>query len=198
MRSPPSSTVKAERTPDHSGNRTYAQRLIKSLEEEQAALAGATGGSLGPVVSDSVEIDAAGSARRKVERRPAAAESEAHGLAAVFFHEAESVREEMAKLEKEYTARIQRLKYRNELLFWRGEFDALLLRASPEYRIGALIASLPGSADCEGVDAILAFDSKWTGEEGQRIRRVLAEILRDAAVFEKLMPLLDGVRHGSS
>lgn len=93
--------------------------------------------------------------------------------------------------EKEFHRREQTLRRKLELQKWHGKYNAMLIEASPEHRLGALIRKIAGDDKDASAVRVTAYLGNLSAAEAGAIHSEIERILSEGRIMEELLPLLD-------
>lgn len=145
---------------------SYALRILAAIEAQQAELG--------------IAKRTAAQSRKSPARGQGRAEESDRALEA-----------EYQDLKKTLRRQKQAMQRQLDLRKWRARYDALMLETSLEYRLGKLVREyLPDGGEAD-IGAVLAALADPNHPHREAMRAAFESILRDEAVRQALLPLLD-------
>jgi hypothetical protein len=161
---------------EHDSSARYALRILLEIEEQQAQ----------------ISATAAAQTHRAIAKsrvpKPGQNETPAAPSSTRSAPQAELSRRD---LKREFDRREQALRRRLELQKWNAKYDLMLIEASPEFRLGALLKKAPGGGDPVNAIEILARLGNANSPEAHEVSAEIERILLEGEVLESLLPLLD-------
>jgi len=174
--------------PEADPNLRYSLRILLEIESQQAQISAQTPAQTHRITAKSRSSN---TGRRGKRPTPSAVEAASQAEPSVQVQEVAPSELPRHNPERDFHRREQMLRRRLELQKWHSKYSTMLIEASPEFRLGALLKKAAGDAEQMNVTELLARLSDPGSANTRDMGAEIEHILSEGEILKKLLPLLD-------